>query len=138
MKNDLQANIDILRHMLKYCNNIELIINRFGNSFDVFKDDIAFRDAISMNILQIGELTGKLTEEYKNTNRNRLPWSAMKQMRNFFAHNYGNMDLKIIWQTAIDNIPEVKAFCEEQIRSNMAFQENVIDCEDIDDENFEF
>lgn len=133
MKNDLQTNVDVLRHILRYCNNIELLINRFGKDFEIFTDDIAYRDSISMNILQIGELTGKLTEEYRDATKSRLPWSAMKKMRNFFAHNYGNMDLKIIWQTATDNIPEVKAFCEEQIRSNELLQSDALDFDDEED-----
>ena len=38
-------------------------------------------------------------------------------MRNFFAHNYGSMDYERIWQTAIDDIPELQKYCEEQINS---------------------
>lgn len=118
MKSNMQVNIDILCHILRYCKNIEALIVRFGKDFEVFKNDIAYRDSISMNLLQIGELAGKLTEDYREATKSRLPWSAMKQMRNFFAHNYGNMDLKIIWLTAIENVPDVKVFCEEEIRNS--------------------
>ena len=53
MRNYPNADIDILRHILKYCDNIEALIARFGSDIEVFKADLAFRDSVSMNILQI-------------------------------------------------------------------------------------
>ena len=133
MKNSIQANIDILRHILRYCDNIEQLILRFGKDIETFKNDLAYRDAVSMNILQIGELTGRLSEEYRSATKDRLPWAAMKSMRNFFAHNYGNMDLSVIWATAVNNIPEVKKFCEEQIANHDLLQSDALDFEDDED-----
>ena len=114
MRNDLSADMDILLHILRYCNNITALIERFGKDIDIFKRDLAYRDSVSMNILQIGELSGRLSEEYRRKTKEQLPWTAMKSMRNFFAHNYGNMDVNVIWATAINNIPEVKKFCEHE------------------------
>ncbi len=53
MRNSPQADIDILKHILRYCNNIEALILRFGNDYAVFREDMAFRDSISMNILHL-------------------------------------------------------------------------------------
>lgn len=133
MTNSIQANIDILRHILRYCDNIEQLIVRFGKDVETFKNDLAYRDAVSMNILQIGELTGRLSEEYRLATKDRLPWAAMKSMRNFFAHNYGNMDLSVIWSTAVNNIPEVKKFCEEQIAKHDLLNGDALDFEDDED-----
>ena len=36
-------------------------------------------------------------------------------MRNRFAHNYMGMDVKMIWDTALREVPKLKAFCEEQL-----------------------
>lgn len=36
-----------------------------------------------MNILQIGELAGKLTEDYRAETNDVIPWTAIKSMRNF-------------------------------------------------------
>lgn len=114
MRNNPSADIDILIHILRYCNNVLELIERFGKDINIFKNDIAYRDSVSMNILQIGELAGKLSEEYRMKTKDKLPWAAMKSMRNFFAHNYGNMDVNVIWATATSNIPEVKKFCETE------------------------
>ena len=118
MRANQQVDMDILQHILRYCCNVKQLIERFGADIEIFKADLAYRDSVSMNILQIGELAGKLSEEYRKQTQDKLPWSAMKRMRNFFAHNYGNMDVNVIWATAVNNIPEVKEFCEEHIRFN--------------------
>ncbi len=111
-----QADYDIIRHILRYCENIEGLLTRFGRALNVFKADSAYRDAISMNILQIGELTGHLSEEYRTETADRIPWRAIKSMRNLFAHSYGNMNIETIWLTATESIPELKAFCTEQLK----------------------
>lgn len=115
MRNYPNADIDILRHILKYCDNIEALIARFGSDIEVFKADLAFRDSVSMNILQIGELTGHLSDAYRSQTKDKMPWSAIKSMRNLFAHNYGQMNISVIWSTATENIPELKVFCQSEI-----------------------
>ena len=39
-------------------------------------------------------------------------------MRNLVAHSYGTMDREIIWETALTDIPVLKAFCDEQLKMN--------------------
>ena len=42
----------------------------------------------------------------------------MKGMRNLVAHSYGSMNRRIIWETAVMDIPVLKRFCEEQIAAS--------------------
>ena len=111
-----QANIDIIRHILRYCNDIDELIARFGRDYDTFVNDRAYFNAASMCILQIGELAKHLSSDYIEATKDAMPWQAMKSMRNLFAHNYMEMSKEIIWSTATEDIPPVKAFCEEQIK----------------------
>ena len=46
----------------------------------------------------------------------REAWRAIKNMRNMFAHDYNSMDIELIWETVVEDIPELKAFCEECVR----------------------
>lgn len=136
MKN-LQANIDILRHIYRYCDNIEILINRFGNDFNIFEKDLAFRDSVSMNIFQIGELANHLTTEFRTQTNREIPWKNVRAMRNRFAHGYGAMSLKIIWSTAISDIPPLKIFCERQIKMNELYNQEALEPEyedELDDE----
>ena len=41
----------------------------------------------------------------------------VKGMRNLVAHNYGSMSRDIIWETAVNDIPVLRAFCDQQIKA---------------------
>ena len=36
-------------------------------------------------------------------------------MRNIAAHNYGELDVEVLWETVTSDIPELKAYCEDII-----------------------
>lgn len=65
-----------------------------------------------MCILQIGELVGKLSNEFKNT-YNAMPWKDIKAMRNIATHNYGEIDLEVLWETVSTDVPILKEYCEK-------------------------
>ena len=56
-------NISIIEKILKYIEEIEETVLRFQLNFERFKDDYVVKNAISMSLLQIGELTVKLTDD---------------------------------------------------------------------------
>ena len=107
--------ITILKHMLKYCIEINNTIERFGNSINSFKNDNDYKDSLSMKIFQIGELANHLTDEYLEETKNEINWNAIRGMRNRFAHGYGKMDLDKIFYTATEDIPIIKSFLEKQV-----------------------
>lgn len=39
-------------------------------------------------------------------------------MRNVVAHNYGNIEIDLLWGTINKDIPELKEYCEEIIKGN--------------------
>ena len=94
---------------------IRQTIERYGNSFEVYAKDADYQRSVSFSILQIGELSGGLSAEYRKDTANRIQWGPMKAMRNLVAHNYGKMDQAIIWETATVDIPALLQFCEEQL-----------------------
>lgn len=102
----------LLEHIIRHCNRVRDDIERFGNDDKAFISDPAFRDSVSMNILQIGELSSKLSDEFKQSTAKDIPWKRIYDMRNHFAHGYGTMDNSIIWKTAADDVPTLKRFCE--------------------------
>ena len=110
--------ISILKYMLRYCNEIEKTINRFGNSIEDFKKDNDYKDSLSMKIFQIGELANHLTDEYLEETKNEINWNAIRGMRNRFAHGYGKMDLNKIFYTAVEDIPVIKEFVKKQLDKN--------------------
>ena len=111
----LNKDRSIIEHILMYCEKIQATVDRFGKGLDDFLSDPDFRDSVSMNLLQIGELAGKLSDEYIRQTKAQIDWRAIKGMRNMFAHDYGSMDIERIWETAIDDIPVLAAYCKTEI-----------------------
>lgn len=70
------------------------------NANEVLLDSMLFR------MIQISENARKLSEEYKQK-RNDIPWTALYGMRNRLVHDYGHVDLTIVYETLKDDIPEV-------------------------------
>ena len=113
MSPDLQR----VKHIRDYCVEVEKTIARYGASFEIFDQDADYQRSVSFCILQIGELSGGLSVEYRQATANRVQWGPIKGMRNLVAHNYGSMSRDIIWETAVVDIPALKRFCEEQLAS---------------------
>jgi uncharacterized protein with HEPN domain len=104
-------NLVLLDKIVKYANQISETISRFDLDFDKFEKDHVMKNAISMCLLQIGELAGKLTDDFR-AEYNQMPWRDIVSIRNRAAHNYGTMDTNILWYIATRDIPALKKYCE--------------------------
>ncbi|MBR3622579.1 MAG: hypothetical protein IKN43_04425 [Selenomonadaceae bacterium] len=64
---DKNQDIDkiIIEKIIKYCDQIKDIMTRFDYSYDLYQSDITFQYSANMCILQIGELTTRLSENFK-------------------------------------------------------------------------
>lgn len=71
-----QADRQRLTHIYEYCVSIENAIGRFGNGFEAFDSDEDFQHALSFCLLQIGELGGGLSEEYRRETASRVQWGT--------------------------------------------------------------
>ena len=68
------------------------------NANEVLLDSMLFR------MIQISENARKLTDEFKRT-RGNIPWNALYGLRNRIVHDYGNVDLNIVFETLKIDIP---------------------------------
>ena len=76
----------------------------------VFCNNPTYRNAVATWLMQIGELTNKLSQEFKDGHK-KIPWRAIRGMRNVVAHEYGNIDEETVWETAENGTKELKEFC---------------------------
>ena len=113
----LSPDLQRIAHIRDYCVEIEKTISRYGASFDVFDQDADYQRSVSFCIMQIGELAGKLSAEFRSASADRIQWGPVKGMRNLVAHDYANVSQDIIWETVVTDIPVLKAFCEEQLNN---------------------
>ena len=116
----LSPDLQRIKHIRDYCTEIEKTVTRYGRAFAIFDSDPDYQRSVSFSILQIGELSGGLSQEYRQATADRVQWGPIKGMRNLVAHNYGGMSREIIWETATTDIPALKRFCEEQLANTDA------------------
>lgn len=107
---------NILLHIIGYCDDVAEDVEEFGDTFEAFEAKRAFRYSVSMSIMQIGELSSQLSEEFKEATKGKVPWRQIRDMRNHFAHGYQSMDDEMIWNTAFSDVPALKKFCEQQVK----------------------
>lgn len=106
----LDRDLHILEHVVSYCGQIEQTVARFGNDYAIFGADAIYRNAAALCILQIGELVGQLTDDFK-TQHSAIPWRQIKAMRNIVAHRYGTVDPEVTWEIITEDIPVLKRYC---------------------------
>jgi uncharacterized protein with HEPN domain len=70
------------------------------NENEVLLDSIMFR------LVQISENSQKLSDDFKKYYR-QIPWSAIKGLRNRIVHDYGEVDLGIIYDTVKFDVPKL-------------------------------
>ena len=108
----LLRDIQRLEHIIDYCEDIDEALNLTDRSCEKFASDKTVQYAVSFSILQIGELAGKLSDELRTATKEKIDWPAIKGLRNIIVHDYGEIRLSVIWNIAVNDIPELKAFCE--------------------------
>jgi len=107
----------MILHIKTYCEDIARSIQRFGEDYETFSVDTDFFNSVSMSIMQIGELSLGLSDEFKDGTRDKMQWGMMRGMRNMYAHEYKKMDKLTIWETATKDIPHLLTFCEGVIKT---------------------
>jgi uncharacterized protein with HEPN domain len=75
-----------------------------------FQRDHRTQDAVVRNIQIIGEAVAKIQKLAPDfiAEHPELPWAQMRAMRNLVIHEYFFVDLKIVWSTVKDDLPQLK------------------------------
>ena len=104
--------IDLLEHIIRYCDEVDEAKNHFGDTYNELESSRIYKNAVSMCILQIGELTVHLSDEFR-AHYNKMPWQDIRAMRNIAAHHYASFDIKKLWETISEDIPSHREYCEK-------------------------
>ena len=111
MKNR-DKNRQIIIKILNYCEDVELTHEHFKNDKKLFfdeKEGRVYRNAVTMPILQIGELAKNLSEQFLDAHGS-IAWKAIIRTRDFFAHHYWNIEYENVWNTSHEDIEELKNY----------------------------
>ena len=101
---------DRLRHILDAISKVERYIT--GQTLDDFQVDEEKIDAVVRNIEIIGEAINFLSRELKSKYP-EADWQIATAMRNRLIHGYFEVDPDIVWETAISDLPRLRAVVEK-------------------------
>jgi uncharacterized protein with HEPN domain len=79
-----------------------------GLTFEQFQADQKTADAVIRNLEVIGEAVRHLAGQ-RDSLPIYIPWADIAGMRNVLIHAYFGVDLKIIWQTIVEDLPVLRA-----------------------------
>ena len=101
---NIKNDVYYIRKILK---DIKFIIkNTKGITLENLELNEVLCDSILFRLIQISENSVKLTAEFKSKH-NDIPWQAIKGMRNKIVHEYGDVELDIVYQTVTEDIPQI-------------------------------
>ncbi|MFZ4676864.1 MAG: DUF86 domain-containing protein [Nodosilinea sp.] len=93
-----------LRHMLDAAKQaIAFMAGRSKLSLDA---DAMLLLAVVKAIEIVGEAAAKITKE-RQADIPQIPWSQIISMRNRLTHAYFDIDTDVVWQTIIEDLPEL-------------------------------
>ena len=78
-----------------------------GVDKDTFEENLMMQDAVMHQIEIIGEASNNVSDEFQERHP-ELPWMFMRAIRNKIVHDYREVNLNVIWDTAKNDLPPVK------------------------------
>lgn len=94
-----------LAFIIKHTNGIDI---------DDLNDNEILLDSMLFRLIQVSENAKKLSEKYKEEHAT-VPWLAIYGLRNRIVHDYGNVDLNVVYSTLKDDIPKLLALIESDL-----------------------
>lgn len=94
-------------YIQKIRKDLEFIVIHMRNvGIDELNANEILLDSMLFRMIQLSENAKKLSNEYKQVH-GYIPWSALYGLRNRIVHDYGNVDLKVVYETLKNDIPEL-------------------------------
>ena len=104
----------VLQKILREISIIDDVTRRYTR--EQFLADVIAQRAAAMTIINIGELTTVLPEDFRLATPH-IPWRKIKGLRNIVAHKYEIIDFEDVWETAVKSIPELEKQLNEILRN---------------------
>ena len=79
------------------------------SSIEAFAANPLYRKAIVMSIINIGELTKSLPDDFRSDHQ-EIQWRQIAGMRDIAAHGYQIIDDEIVWDVVKNYLPKLLGF----------------------------
>lgn len=92
----------------KVLSEIEIAQKMMGNcSLEQFEQNEMLKRAVSMTVINIGELVKNLSEETRAAHTH-IPWKAIAGFRDIAAHKYQTLRMEDVYETVAEDFPSLK------------------------------
>ena len=105
-----KRDLEILRKIVKYCDDIEYFIQLYGSDESGFHDNLSLQYGCVFSLSQIGEYVKKLSSEFTEDHR-ETDWRGIAGLRNLIVHNYEGVDVLRVRSTILNKVPALKEDC---------------------------
>lgn len=94
-------------YIQKMQQDLEFIVDHMKDvTIDELNANEVLLDSMLFRMIQLSENARKLSEKYKQQKRT-IPWNAIYGLRNRIVHDYGNVDLNVVFETLKNDIPDL-------------------------------
>ncbi len=83
-----------------------IVCHMDGVGIDELNENEILLDSMMFRLIQVSENAKQLSEDIKCTHP-EIPWNAVNGLRNRIVHDYGHVDLRIVYDTLVNDIPEL-------------------------------
>ena len=77
-----------------------------GQTHEQFLSNAEKQAAVAHHVMVIGEIARRLSEPFKAAHP-AIPWANVAGMRNRLIHDYGDVNLDVLWTVAKERVPEL-------------------------------
>jgi uncharacterized protein with HEPN domain len=99
-----------LRHMLDHAREASALVQNRS------REDLEADRLLNLGLVRLLEIIGEAASRVPSEERTRypeLPWSQIIAMRNRLIHGYDLIDFDILWQTLVEDLPQLIAALEK-------------------------
>ena len=89
-----------------------ILMHTEGRTQEQMENDEVLMDSVMFRLIQISENAERLTEKCK-VRHPSVPWRAIKGLRNRIVHEYGNVDLGVVYETVQNDLPALLCTLEQ-------------------------
>ena len=108
MRDSSITNKERLQHILEAISKINGFID--GECKESFLNNVILQNAILFQFAIIGEAVVHIDRDLLD--KYPYPWHNVRAFRNFILHEYHAIEIWIVWETAKNNLPELKQIIE--------------------------
>jgi uncharacterized protein with HEPN domain len=85
-------------------------------SYEQFCSNEMLHSAVERKLEVFGEAAGRVSIEMQEAHP-EIPWKEIKGVRVILAHKYSDIDLRVIWEAAVKELPNILSDVERLMTS---------------------